>query len=196
MARCMIESDRFEQVVVESVEVLRAWLTNNHASDASVWLVTYKKVVQDKYVSRAEVLDELLCFGWIDGIMRKVDDQRVMQLISRRRVQHWAQSYKECAARLIAENRMHPAGLAAIEQSKREGLWDAMADVDALVVPDDLANALAAVPSARARFDGFAPSYRRNVLRWIKLAKMQPTRAKRIALTVETATRNMKIAQM
>jgi uncharacterized protein YdeI (YjbR/CyaY-like superfamily) len=128
--------------------------------------------------------------------MRKIDDQRVMQLISRRRVQHWAQSYKDHAARFIAENRMQPAGIAAIERSKRAGLWDAMADVDALIVPDDLANALDAAPPARTHFDGFAPSYRRNVLRWIKLAKTQPTRAKRVALTVETATKNMKMAQM
>lgn len=151
----MTESDRFEQVFIQSIDELRVWLTTNHASDASGWLVTYKKVVEDKYASRADVLDELLCFGWIDGIMRKVDDQRVMQLISRRRVQHWAQSYKDRAARLIAENRMQPAGLAAIERSKREGLWDAMADVDALIVPDDQANALDAALSTRVHSDGF-----------------------------------------
>jgi uncharacterized protein YdeI (YjbR/CyaY-like superfamily) len=111
------------------------------------------------------MLDELLRFGCIDGIMRKVDDQRVMQLIPRRRVQHRARNYKDRAARLTAENRMQPAELTAIERSKRDGLWDAMADVDALMIPHDLANTFAAVPSAHMHFDGFPPSYRRNVLR-------------------------------
>jgi uncharacterized protein YdeI (YjbR/CyaY-like superfamily) len=191
----MIASERFEKVVVESVDDLRAWLTLNHASDHSVWLVTYKKAVAEKYVSRAQVLDELLCFGWIDGLMRKIDDRQVMQLISRRRVQHWAQSYKDRAARLIADARMQPAGFAAIERSKREGLWNTMADVDALLIPDDLARALDEHPPAHAHFDGFAPSYRRNVLRWIKIAKTDATRCKRLALAVETAANNAKMPQ-
>jgi len=192
----MIGSDRFEHVVVQSVDELRTWLTANHASDDSVWLVTYKQMTPDKYVSRSDVLDELLCFGWIDGLMRKIDDRLVMQLISRRRVHHWALSYKDRAARLIAGQRMQPAGFAAIERSKREGLWEAMAEVDALLIPADLGIALDALPLARERFDRFAASYRRNVLRWIMLAKTQLTRARRVALTAESASRNEKLPQM
>ena len=191
----MIATDRFKQVAIDSVDDLRAWLAINHVSDDSVWLVTFKKVVPEKHVSRAQVLDELLCFGWIDGLMRKIDDRQVMQLISRRRVQHWAQSYKDRAARLIADERMQPAGFAAIERSKREGLWNAMADVDALLIPADLAEALDGSPPARAHFEGFAPSYRRNVLRWIDLAKTEATRTRRVALTVETAAKKTKMPQ-
>lgn len=192
----MTETERFEKIVVRSVDELRTWLSANHASNDSVWLVTYKKMTPEKYLSRGAVLDELLCFGWIDGLMRKIDDRLVMQLISRRRVQHWAQSYKDRAARLIADQRMQPAGLAAIERSKRDGMWEAMADVDALLVPSDLGDAFDASPPARAHFEGFAPSYRRNVLRWITLAKTPPTRANRIASTAETAARNEKLPQM
>ena len=191
----MIATGRFKQVAIESVDDLRAWLAINHASYDSVWLVTFKKAVPEKHVSRAQVLDELLSFGWIDGLMRKIDDRQVMQLISRRRVQHWVQSYKDRAARLIADERMQPPGYAAIERSKREGLWNAMAEVDALLIPDDLADALDESSPARAHFDGFAPSYRRNVLRWIKLAKTDGTRAKRVALAVETAANNLKMPQ-
>ena len=86
--------------------------------------------------------------------------------------------------------------MAAIAESQRNGLWDAMEDVDALVVPDDLAAALAAHPPAAERFPGFAPSYRRNVLRWITLAKGPETRAKRIAQTAQLAARNEKVPQM
>ena len=87
----------------------------NHTQSESVWLVTYKKSNPDKYVSRWDVLDQLICFGWIDGIRRKLDDKKTMQLISQRKVEHWAKTYKERAAKLIDEGKMHAPGLKAIE---------------------------------------------------------------------------------
>ncbi len=192
----MIKTDHFEQVEVSSAAELRAWLEANHRQEASIWLVTYKKHTGQRYVSTAQILDEVLCFGWIDGIRRKLDEERTMQLLSPRRTRHWAKSYQERAARLIDEGRMHPAGLAAIAESQRNGLWDAMDDVDALVLPDDLAAALAAHPPADELFPGFAPSYRRNVLRWIKQAKGPGTRAKRITQTAQVTARSEKVPQM
>ena len=84
----MIANDRFEKVEVGSREELRNWLLENHKSAESFWLVTYKKSKPEKYVDRWVVLDELICFGWIDGIRRKLDGDRTMQLISQRKVQH------------------------------------------------------------------------------------------------------------
>jgi uncharacterized protein YdeI (YjbR/CyaY-like superfamily) len=194
--RGVIKTDHFKQIEVSSAAELRAWLEANHQQEASIWLVTYKKHTGQRYVSTAQILDEVLCFGWIDGIRRKLDEDRTMQLLSPRRTQHWAKSYKERAARLIGEGRMHPAGLAAITESQRKGLWDVMEDVDALVVPDDLAAALAAHPPAAELFPGFAPSYRRNVLRWIKQAKGSETRAKRITQTAQLSARSEKVPQM
>ena len=182
-----------ERVQVESAEQLRAWLRANHGQDASVWLVTFKKHRGPTYVSRDEVLDELLCFGWIDGIRRKLDDDRTMQLISPRQVDHWAATYKARAARLIEEGRMHAAGLAAIERSKEAGLWDFLDDVDAMIVPEDLAWALDRLPDARRHFDAFPPASRRFVLRWIKLAKKPETRARRIERIAGLAARNERL---
>lgn len=192
----MTKTENFERVEVTSAAELRAWLEAHHTQEASVWLVTYKKHTGEKYVSTGAILDEVLCFGWVDGIRRKLDTDRTMQLISPRKAQHWAQSYRERAARLEAAGRMHPAGRAAIEESKRLGLWDYTDDVDALEVPDDLFAALEARHGALANFTAAAPSYRRNVLRWIKLAKTPPTRAKRIQQTAELAARNAKVPQM
>ena len=93
----MIKTENFDQVEISSSEALRSWLMKNHGQTKSVWLVTYKKSEPGKYVSRWDVLDELICFGWIDGIRRKLDDKRTMQLISQRRVEHWAKTYKERA---------------------------------------------------------------------------------------------------
>lgn len=191
----MAAGDHLERIEITSHVELRGWLEEHHAQDESVWLVTYKKHVADRYVSRDEVLDELLAFGWIDGARRKLDDDRTMQLIGPRRVLHWARSYKLRAERVIAEERMHPAGLASIEASKAAGMWDVMDDVDALVVPDDLAAALRAGRVAEA-FAAFPPSYRRNVLRWIAVARTPSTRQKRIDRTVAATSRGERIARL
>jgi uncharacterized protein YdeI (YjbR/CyaY-like superfamily) len=192
----MIETDRFAKVELSSVTELHQWLAAHHAQPDSVWLVTFKKHVPARYISTSEVLDALLCYGWIDGIRRKLDGDRTMQLVSPRRQQIWAQTYKDRAARLIADGRMAPAGLATIATSQRDGLWDAMADVDALVVPSDMQAALNALPPAADHFAVAAPSYQRNVLRWIKSAKTLPTRARRIGLAVDYSARSARLPQM
>ena len=185
-----------ERLEIASAGELRNWLEANHEREASVWLVTWKKSTPEKYVSTDEVLDELLCFGWIDGRRLKLDDARTMQLVSPRRHQHWAKTYKDRAARLERDGRMREPGAKAIEASKRNGLWSFMDDVDALIVPDDLETALKRRPPATRRFAGFSASSRRNMLRWLKLAKTERTRAARIERIATLASRNEKIPQM
>jgi len=188
--------DRFARVEVASAAELAAWLSAHHAQAEGVWLVTFKKAAPDKYVSREAVLDELLRFGWIDGRRKVLDDARTMQLIAPRRTEAWSQTYKDRAARLIEAGRMEPPGAAAIAASKAAGLWDYWADVDALQDPEDLSAALSARPQAATWWAGAAPSYRRNVLRWIKLAKTAPTRARRIEAAADAASSGEKLPQM
>lgn len=192
----MIKTENFAQVEVASVQQLRQWLEENHTQTDSIWLVTYKKHMGTKYVSVQDILDEVLCFGWVDGIRRQLDEDRTMQMISPRQTQHWAKSYKDRAEKLIESGKMHLAGLEAIAQSKRNGLWNFMDDVDALILPEDLVVAMETHPSAKENFENSAPSYRRNVLRWIKLAKTPATRAKRIEKAAVMAAQNQKIPQM
>lgn len=191
-----IPTERFDQVEVTSAAELRDWLATNHAQTENVWLVTWKKSVPDRYVSTSDVLDAVVAWGWIDGIRRKLDDDRTMQIVGPRHTQAWAKSYKDRAERLIADGRMMPPGLASMEAGKASGLWDYWADVDALIVPDDLRAALAGVPLAEAYFNGTGESYRRNLLRWIKLAKTDATRAKRIAQIVDASEKGDRIPQM
>lgn len=191
----MIETDHFNKVEIASLYDLEAWLDANHSQKDSVWMVRYKKHVANKYVARLDALDLLIAFGWIDGIARKLDDDRTMQLIAPRKQQVWTQTYRDRAARLEAEWRMRDSGRAAIRQSKALGLWKADADVDALRIPDDLQSALLGA-QAEANFGNAAPSYRRNVLRWIKQAKKPETRARRIARTVKCSRRDERVPQM
>lgn len=189
----MIKTENFEQVVVENQAALREWLLEHHQQEASVWLVTYKKSEKEKYVSREEVLDELLCFGWIDGIRRKRDEKTSMQLIAPRKAQHWAKSYKERAAKLMEEGKMHAAGQASIDRGKASGLWHFMDDVDALILPEDLKSALKALPPAATFFDSINPSSKRFVLRWIKLAKTEKTRKSRILKIAQLSAKGEKL---
>lgn len=176
----MIKTENFEKVEIVSADELRHWLLKNHTQTESVWLVTYKKSVTSKYVSREAVLDELLCFGWIDGIRRKLDDEKTMQLIAPRKVQHWAKTYKDRASKLVEEGKMHQSGLLSIEAGKQSGLWNFMDDVDQLIIPKDLEKALTKYKGASTFFKSINDSSKRFVLRWIKLAKTERTRIKRI----------------
>ena len=116
-----------------------------------------------------------------------------MQLISRRKVQHWSKSYKERAAILIEKEKMHASGYHSIEVSKAEGLWNFMDDVDNLIIPDDLSEALSANPRAEAFFTTINDSSKRFVLRWLKLAKTDKTRKSRIQKLVTLSASGEKL---
>ncbi len=189
----MIQTEHFEKVEVNSSAELRSRLHNHHTQTASVRLVTYKKLIPDKYVSTAEILDELSCFGWIDGIKRKQDDDRTMQLISPRKTQHRAKTYKDRAAMLIQQWRMQQPWLRCIELSKHSGLRDFMDDVDQLIVPVDLQEELAKHDHASMFFDTINDSSKRFVLRWIKLAKTHKTRISRIQHIAQLSAKKEKL---
>ena len=189
----MVQTENFEQVEIQSTEQLRSWLLKHYNSQKSVWLVTFKKSKPNKYVSRWDVLHELICFGWIDGIRRKLDEHRTMQLIAPRKVQHWAKSYKERAQNLIDQGRMHTSGFQSIKDSKMSGLWDFMNDVDNLIIPEDLYQALGEKGDALEFFENINDSSKRFVLRWIKLAKTEKTRSKRIEQLVELSAKGEKL---
>lgn len=191
----MIPTSRYPQIEVASIAEVRHWLAANHRQTTPVWLVRYRKTVPEKFIDRLDLLDELLCYGWIDGIARKLDEARTMQLIAPRRQQAWAQSYKDRVERLAAAGRMAAPGNEAIVRSKLLGMWDATAAVDQLLVPDDLRVALRAAGPAEIGFAAAAPSYRRNILRWISAARRPETRAKRIETTVDHATRGVRVPQ-
>jgi len=189
----MIKTENFEKIEVTSNLQLRSWLESNHNQSESVWLVTYKKSEPDKYLSTSEVLDELISFGWIDGIRRKLDETKTMQLISPRKVQHWSKTYKDRAEKLIKEGFMHESGYQSIKLSKLNGLWDFMDDVDQLIVPTDLLEALSKNPGAADFFHTINNSSKRFVLRYIKLSKTEKTRQKRVDQIATLAAKGEKL---
>ena len=174
----------------------RAWLADHHTQTDGVWLITYRRATGRATFTYEESVEEALCFGWIDGQTKTLDDERGLQWFAPRRPGSvWARSNKERVERLIADGRMTPAGMAKIEAAKADGTWALLDSVDNLEVPDDLAGALAQYPDARAHFDAFPRSARHAILAWIALAKRPETRARRVAETARLAQDNVRANQ-
>lgn len=176
-----------EQVEVRSREALRQWLSANHDRADSIWLITWKKHTEH-HVSWDEVVEEALCFGWIDSQPRKLDQDRSMIRLSPRKPgSGWSGVNKARIEKLLAAGRIAPSGLARIESAKRDGSWTALDGASDLTVPDDLAIALKARPGAADSFAAFPPSARRSILEWIAMAKRAATRAARVSETAGKA---------
>ena len=183
----------FEHVEVRSRAEWRQWLEKHHAQAEPIWLVTYKKAQGELYVPYGDVVEEGLCFGWIDSRTRRLDEARTMLLFSPRRAgSAWSRSNKTRVARLEADGLMREPGRAKIEQAKADGSWSILDDVEDLVSPADLAAALAANAEATRHFEAFTASSKKSLLWWIKSAKRPETRDKRVRQTVEYAARNLR----
>ena len=174
---------------------LRAWLQQNGRSEGSFWLVTYKKHIPEYYLRYGEVVEELLCFGWVDGRTRRVDEDRTSLLVAPRKSgSTWSASNKARVARLAENGLMTPAGQARVDEARKDGSWAFLDDIDQLIIPNDLDDALRKNAKARKNFDGFNDSAKKVILLWIKTAKQDATRAKRIRETVRLAAKNLKAA--
>ena len=168
----------------------RAWLEENHATRTSIWLVIGKKNASIQSVDYVSAVLEALCFGWIDSKAQGMDDESFRQYFAMRKpAGTWSGLNKRRVAELERAGLMTDAGRAAIEVAKANGSWEFLDEIEALVVPADLAEALEGFPGAREAYDGFSDSKKRAVLWWIKSAKRSVTRADRIAKTAEAASR-------
>ncbi|MFT4109626.1 YdeI/OmpD-associated family protein [Propionicimonas sp.] len=164
------------------------WLAANHARDDGVWVVIWKPSSGRVHLSYDELIREALCWGWIDGQSRPLDETRSMLWMTHRRPgSPWSASNKARVADLEREGRLQPAGLAEISRAKANGLWTVFDSVEALQEPEDLVVALAADPVARATWDAYPAGVRKMVLGRLALAKRPETRRRRIESCVERA---------
>lgn len=159
----------------------REWLERNHATSRGVGLIYFKKASGKRNITLDEALLEALSFGWIDGRTNRLDEDRVMLRFSpRRKGSTWARSNKRRVEKLIEEGIMTPAGMAKVEEAKRNGSWHTMDDVDELLIPEDLARALEAHPPATENFDRYSDSQKKQLLGWLKSARRPDTRNRRM----------------
>lgn len=178
---------------METRAALREWLLQNHQTTTGVWVVSYKKIDTARYLPLADVVDEALCFGWIDSLPRSKDATRTMLYISPRKPRsNWSRVNKEKAARLIAAGLMTPAGQATIARAKEDGSWTALDDVENLVIPADLQKAFDATPDAQENWDAFPRSVKRGALEIVLNAKRATTRAAKIAIIARESGQNKR----
>jgi len=163
-----------------------AWLEEHHTTAPEAWLRIAKKGSGLASLSIGEALDGALCFGWIDGQRRGLDEVSFLQRYCPRRARStWSQVNVEKVARLTAEGRMRPAGQAEVDAARADGRWEAAYERQSTAtVPDDLAAALAADPTAAAAFEALGRSERYAVMLPVLKATSPSARAKRVEQAV------------
>ena len=117
-------TDGLTLVEVPRAEAWRAWLESHHARAAGAWLVFHKAHTGRPSPSYGEAVDEAVCFGWVDNLMRRIDDDRyARRFVPRKPDSKWSESNVQRVNRLLAEGRMAPAGLASVAEAKKRGTW-------------------------------------------------------------------------
>ncbi|MER5302948.1 YdeI/OmpD-associated family protein [Streptomyces lasiicapitis] len=174
---------------------LEEWLDAHHEDSPGVWLKLAKKASGVASVATDEVIDLELCFGWIDGQRRRLDETYFLQKITPRRPRGtWSKRNIDRAEALIAEGRVRARGLAEIAAAKADGRWDAAYDAQAeATVPDDLAAALDADPRARRTYDGLGRTDRYLVILRLQTARTARTRAARLERMVAMLAAGEKV---
>ena len=173
---------------------LRSWLSANGATSSGVRLAIGKKGRSATSLTYDEAVEEALAFGWIDSTAGRLDDDRyTVMFVPRKPTSTWARTNKARVERLIAEGRMTPAGLAVIEIAKANGSWNSIDLVEDLVMPEELAAALAENPDAQCFWDELPAGQRKLTFRWIASAKREETRSRRIAQAVQAAAEHRRL---
>ncbi len=191
-----MQQEEAESFCPSNVEEWRAWLTKNHQSKQSVWLIYYKKGAGVPSITWSEAVDQALCFGWIDSTAKAIDEHRFRQFFCKRKpTSVWSKINKEKVQRLIKGGLMAPAGLASIDVAKKNGSWAILDEAEELIVPKDLSAAFRKHKRSKAFFTGLSKSVRKAMLQRIVLARRPETWQKRISEIAERAAKGMKPKQ-
>ena len=174
----------YPRVELKTPAEFRRWLRANHAGAPGVWLIGYRASTGKPAIAYDDAVEEALCWGWIDSVVKPVDAERTMSLYTPRRAgSGWSRSNKDRVARLVKDGRMQPAGLEKIERAKRDGTWTLLDSVESLTVPSDLRKALGA--TGMKKFDALTAGKKKEHLAALVTAKRPETRAKRITEIVK-----------
>ncbi len=173
----------------------RDWLRRNHDSKPEVWVVFFKKTSPQTNLSYNDAVEEALCFGWIDGVKRSIDEHRYMHRFSPRKPDSkWSPSNRERVRRMLDAGLMTAAGKQAVARAKQRGCWDPPATSPGpLPMPPAFDQRLKRDKKARTFFDSLPPSYRRQYVDWVASAKREDTEKRRIGEAIELLRRGAKL---
>jgi len=173
------------------------WLERHHADEGEVFVGFYKKATGKQTMTWSQAVDQALCFGWIDGVMRRIDEERHMQRFTPRKPgSNWSEVNVEKMARLEEQGLVAPAGRKAFEArtADKTGIYSFESGKRA-ALPAEFAKQLAANAAANEYFEGRAPSYRRTAIHWVVSAKREETRVRRMGQLIECSTKGEDLPQ-
>lgn len=184
-----------KQVYVKTRQQWRQWLSRHHEENDGIWLVFYRKEVGKPTLEYDAAVEEALCFGWIDSIIKKIDAERyVRKFTPRRPNSRWSALNKKRIEKVTRQGLMMPSGLARVAEAKKSGAWDKSDRPDIPSAPTaEFARALAANAKAKAFFEQLAPSHRRMYSGWTAMAKRPETRDRRITAAIALLERGEKL---
>jgi uncharacterized protein YdeI (YjbR/CyaY-like superfamily) len=184
-----------KQIYVKNREQWRNWLSQHHDKSNGVWLVFYKKNTGKSTLEYDEAVEEALCFGWIDSIIKKVDDEKYLRKITPRKSDsRWSELNKKRVKKLEKQGLMTEAGIGKVKQAKASGLWNKPDRPQiSLDIPKELARALTKNRKAHNFFDQLAPSYQKQFVGWIAVAKRQETKDRRVKESIALLEQGNKL---
>ena len=181
-------------IFFDGPEEFRAWLEINHATATELWMGLYKKHVPERGLTWEQAVPEALCFGWIDSIAQRIDDDaRRQRWTPRKSTSTWSSVNIALVEKLSAEGRMHPAGIAAFERRRedRSGIYSH--ENPGQELPADAAARLAASPAASAFWEAATATYRRVVTHWVLSAKQEATRERRLTQLIDDSAAGLLV---
>lgn len=177
-----------------SAAALRRWLAANHARARELWIGFYKKNSGRPSVTYPEALDEALCFGWIDGVRKRLDGERYVQRFTPRKPRsYWSAVNTTRATALIEKGRMTKAGLAAFDARDPQRTARYSFEREAAAFPPALVRTFKANPKAWTFFEAQPPSYRRTLTWYVVSAKRDETKQARLAKLIEASAAGRRL---
>jgi uncharacterized protein YdeI (YjbR/CyaY-like superfamily) len=181
------------ELYIKTKSEWRKWLSKNYKKSAGVWLVFYKKGTGKITIDYNDTVEEALCFGWIDSLVKKIDEKKYVRKFTPRNSKSvWSELNKKRILKLNKEGRITKAGLQKIEAAKQNGSWNKrLKDVEiSYDVPADFITALIKNKKAKENFDEIPPSYKKRFYMWINIAKKKETKEKRITEAIKLLNKN------
>ena len=185
------------QLTPRNQHAWRRWLHTNHATVSEVWVVFYKTAARRPgrpTLTYGQAVEQAICFGWIDGLKKRIDDERYTHRFTpRKRDSHWSETNRERLARMRKQGLMAPAGEETVMTSIRTGAWEKPARAAAIEAPAELLTAIDADAEARAGWVALTRAQQRRYEVWVGMAKRNETRAHRLAESLALLRRGEKL---
>ncbi len=185
---------QMKQLYLKTTNEWREWLQNNHDKETEIWLIFFKKESGEPSIEYESAVEEAICFGWIDSIIKKIDDAKYARKFTPRKDNsRWSELNKKRVARLIENNRMTDIGMVKIEKAKCNGQWDKPERLNIQFdIPKIFQAALDQNRKAKENYEQLAPTYQKQYIGWIVIAKRQETKEKRVKESIELLEKGKK----